>query len=137
MGKHTRFTAEMVNRLRQTGGGDEITDRIFGRRINTAYVFGVLIVKDWAGNVHDKEVVESEDYFTHAEDVMINWLARKYSDGIPFPSKIIFYVTKSPCRKCTAGFYDRILGLYQEISKKYPSYISIVFPEYYLSSNLS
>ena len=137
MGKHTQRAAALVNQLRQTGGGDEITDQIFGRRINTAYVFGVLIVKDWAGNVHDTEVLESEDYHTHAEDVMINWLASKYPNGIPFASKIIFYVTKSPCRKCTAGFYDRILGLYQEISKKHPSYISIVFSEYYLSSNLS
>lgn len=134
MGRSTQAAAELIGRL-QTKGGDAHTDSMYGR-VNTAFVFGVLVVKDWSGNVHLTRVINSEDYHVHAEDAMYALLRGTYRGaGLPFDAKVIFYITRSPCRKCTANMIDQIFGLYQEIAGQRQLYFSFVFDKYYLESS--
>jgi hypothetical protein len=135
MGKNTLLAAQFSQDLE--GGGDALTDALFGR-VNTAYVFGVLVVKDWRNNIHAIEVIESEHYDVHAEDAMYAHLRELYrAEGIPFHAKIIFYVTKSPCKKCTENMIDQVFGLYSDIAKNHLLYFSFVFKDYYLKSRSS
>jgi hypothetical protein len=138
MGKTTRMAESLVQQLAQSRGGNEHTDNIFGQRIDTSYVYGVLIVKDWKNNIHNQVAIPST-YDSHAENEMLTWLVRTYGQGFPFSAKIIFYVSKSPCRRCTqdSGIPDRLLGAYQQLAQQHPFYVSIVFHTYYLGEGAS
>lgn len=138
MGKTTRVAESLVQQLAQSRGGNEHTDTIFGHRIDTSYVYGVLVVKDWKNNIHNQVAIPST-YDSHAENEMLTWLTRNYSQGFLFPAKVIFYVSKSPCRRCThnSGIPDRLLGAYENLARQHPFYVSIVFHTYYLAEGAS
>ncbi len=95
------------------------------------------MVKDWHGNIHNVEPIKSVDYHTHAEDAMLDRLGALFGEnGLPFAAKVIFYLSASPCRRCTAGLPDRIVGLYDQIARQHPMYFSLVFSRYYTVADL-
>jgi hypothetical protein len=96
----------------------------------------VIVVKDLRNNTHivgipKENVLPSQNIDYYAEDAMYDFLLEKYAESkLPFDAKIIFYLTKSPCIRCTGNIINSINFVCQNIG--YNCYFSFVFREYYV-----